>query len=513
MELHALEGYCSTCGRFFKRVNQNDLLLWQQVKEEYEKRREALLIPRQAIPVEGRSDPRPINHGYTHFWQLFNERQLLCLSILLEHIMAIPDQNVRELMLIAFSDCLDANNMFCKYEIEWHKISLMFGLHAYHPIERPAENNVWGTAFGRGTFVKCFQKVRRAKLYCQRPYERVVDSNGKRRTYYTGKERIEGQWVDNFQDLMRRDHSVLLRCQTSENLSFIPDKSVDCVITDPPYFDNVQYSELADFFYVWLRLALRDSYPWFEPELSRRSSEIVKNEELGKTTSSFVEGLRRVFCECHRVLKDDGLLIFTFHHNKVWAWEGIAQLLLDSGFYVSATPIVRSEGKSGFHSSEGNIRYDCVLVCRKAPRCAPPDDFSSPREKTLRDSVLWARRTLNSGMPVNEVDLFTIVMGKAVEHYTKALASEKVSRERIGSEPKKYLSAALQEMAAFVQHIQSEVEQVAADRETTPVESLQQLVLFTLESGAQYEDTLSEGDAVLTAGMVDNPIRDPSVGE
>jgi uncharacterized protein YicC (UPF0701 family) len=116
-------------------------------------------------------------------------------------------------------------------------------------------------------------------------------------------------------------------------------------------------------------------------------------------------------------------------------------------------------------------------------------------------------------MPVNEVDLFTIVMGKAVEHHTKALASEKVSRERIGSEPRTYLSAALQEMAAFVQHIQSEVEQVAADRETTPVESLQQLVLFALESGAQYEDTLSEGDAVLTAGTMDNPIRDPSVGE
>ncbi len=508
MELHALEGYCSICGRFFKRVDQIDLSLWQQVVEEYEKRQDTLLIPRQAIPVEGRSDPRPINHGYTHFWQMFNERQLLCLSILLEHIMAISDQNVRELMLIAFSDCLDANNMFCKYEIEWHKVSLMFGLHAYHPIERPTENNVWGTRFGRGTFVKCFEKVRRAKIYCQRPYERVLGSNGKRYTHYTGRERIEGWLVDDFRTLTRRDHAVLLRCQSSEDLSFIPDKSVDCVITDPPYFDNVQYSELADFFYVWLRLALRNFYPWFEPDLSRRSNEIVKNEELGKTTSSFVEGLRCVFRECHRVLKDDGLLIFTFHHNKVWAWEGIGQLLLDSGFYVSATPIVRSEGKSGFHGSEGNIRYDCILVCRKMSCYVSSNDLSSLGRKVLQDSSTWTQRTLDSGMPVNEVDLFTIVMGKTLEHYTKAVASGKMSHESVISDPKTYLLEALQETAALIQQIPSDIGPQAADRTGTSVEPFHQLALFALESRAKYAEPSSKQDAVRSAETIDGSISE-----
>jgi putative DNA methylase len=488
MDLHAVEGYCPICGRFFKRVDQNDLSLWQEVKEEYERRRNALLIPRQAIPAEGRSDPRPINHGYTYFWQMFNERQLLCLSILLEHIMAIPDQNVRELMLIAFSDCLDANNMFCKYEIEWHKVSLMFGLHAYHPIERPAENNVWGTSLGRGTFVKCFEKVRRAKLYCQRPYERVLGVDGRRYTHYTGEERIEGQLVENFQELMHRDRAALLRCQSSEDLSFIPDKSIECVITDPPYFDNIQYSELADFFYVWLRLALRDIYPWFEPELSRRPGEVVKNEELGKTTGSFIEGLRRVFRECHRVLKDDGLLVFTFHHSKVWAWEGIGRLLLDSGFYVSATPVVRSEGKSGFHSSEGNIRYDCVLVCRKMPYRSSPHSASPLQERILQDSVLWVQRTLASGMPVNEVDLFTIVMGKTIEHYTKALAGEKVSRGGAINETELCLAKALQEMAALVKKIQSQMLQMTPDWKINPIGSPQQLALFAFESREKYEN-------------------------
>jgi len=388
MELHALEGYCETCGRFFKRVDDDDLRRWEQAKAEFERCKESLLFPRQIIPTEGRSDPRPVNHGYTHFWQMFNERQLLCLSILLEQILQIPDQNVRELMLTAFSDCLDANNMFCKYEIKWHKVSLFFGLHAYHPIERATENNVWGTAFGRDTFVKCFEKVRRAKAYCHNPYERLPNLRGQRYSKRTGSERIEGNLVESFDELRHTDHAALLRCQSSEDLSFIPDKSVDAVITDPPYFDNVQYSELADFFYVWLRLALKDTYSWFQPELSSRPNEIVKNDKLGKMTDFFNEGLRQVFVECHRVLKEDGLLIFTFHHNKIWAWDGIAQLLLDAGFYVAATPIVRSEGKSGFHSSKGNIRYDCVLVCRKRPSSWTGCNRSSLKDSILNNAVL-----------------------------------------------------------------------------------------------------------------------------
>lgn len=481
LELHALEGYCKICGRFFKCIDHNDSKRWGQAKAEFEQREGGLVFPHQIITMEGRSDPRPVNHGYTYFRQMFNERQLLCLSILLEQILKISDQNVRELMLTAFSDCLDSNNMFCKYEIEWHKVSLLFGLHAYHPIERPTENNIWGTEFGRGTFVKCFDKVRKAKAYCQNPYERLLNLHGQRYSQHTGKERIEGWLVRDFDELRCTEHAALLRCQSSEDLSFVPDKSVDAVITDPPYFDNVQYSELADFFYVWLRLALRDTYPWFEPELSSRSDEIVKNDKLGKTTSFFIDGLRQVFSECHRVLKDDGLLVFTFHHNKIWAWEGIAQLLLDAGFYISATPIVRSEGKSGFHSSKGNIRYDSVLVCRKRPSPLAESSWSSLRESILNDAVLWARRTVELEMPVNEVDVFTIVMGKTIEHYTRALANGERGKEVVS------LAKALKEMADLVAHVEANAEAKRLNLPKRYSGKVEQLALFVLESKAKYE--------------------------
>ena len=477
LELHALEGYCSICGRFFKRTDRDDLVLWQRAKMEFERRKDTLLFPRQAIPTEGRSDPRPVNHGYTHFWQMFNERQLLCLSMLLDEIMRLPDQNIRELLLTAFSDCLDSNNMFCKYEIEWHKISLFFGLHAYHPIERPAENNVWGTEYGRGTFVKCYEKVRRGKVFAQSPHVRLTNLRGQRFSKKTGDEIIQGYPVTTFDRLKRTDRAAMLMCQSSEDLSAVPDGSVDAVITDPPYFDNVQYSELADFFYVWLRLALKESYLWFGPELSGRAREIVKNDKLDKTTTFFNQGLQRVFEECHRVLKDDGLLVFTFHHNKVWAWEGIGQLLLDAGFYVSASPVVRSEGKSGFHSSEGNIKYDCVLVCRKRP-AAYHAAAEALGDAILRDAVLWTQRTLDSGMPVNPVDVFAITMGQTLKHYTSACSN--------GNRPTVALAQVLGEMEALVASVDAKTSLAPSEADSYCAQQVQQLALFVMESRSKY---------------------------
>ncbi|RLC86515.1 MAG: hypothetical protein DRI79_09900 [Chloroflexi bacterium] len=477
-ELHALEGYCEECGRFFKRVDDVDRALWKKAQEEFYRRRESLLIPNQPIPIEGRSDPRPVNHGYDYFWQMFNERQLLCLSTLLEAILELPDRNIRELMLVAFSDCVGTNTTFCKYEIRWHKISPFFGLHAYHPIERPTENNVWGTVYGRGTFTKCFEKVRRAKEYCQRPYERLFDIRGKRFSKHTTGERIEGQVVGRFDALRQNKGSALLRCESSEDLSFIPDQSVDAVITDPPYFDNVQYSELADFFHVWLRLGLKDVYPWFESEFSSRPDEIVKNDKLGKTTDFFNQGLRRVFKECHRVLKDDGVMVFTFHHNQTWAWESIAEIILDAGFYVSATPIVRSEGKSGYHSSKGNIRYDAVLVCRKQP-----SDCNAPaviKQQILDDAITWTSKTLESGMAINRVDIFTIVMAKSIEHLTKTMANP-----NNGSAPVD-LGVILQEMKEIVDETAEQCQAEFESQRKSRVSGVEQLALLLRESEARY---------------------------
>ncbi|MCR4437811.1 MAG: DNA methyltransferase [bacterium] len=478
-QLHALEGYCPSCGRFFKKVDDEDLALWRRAQAEYERVREELLLPDQVIPAEGRSDPRPVNHGYMRFRDMFNERQLLCLSRLLEAILQIPDANVREAMLLAFSDCLDANNMFCTYEVQWHKISLFFGLHAYHRIERLTENNVWGTQFGRGTFVRCFHKVRRAKQFCASPLPvGRVRATEQRQT--SAGERIEGRLVDScYTQLRETERAALLRCASSEDRSFLPDQSVDAVITDPPYFDNIQYSELADFFYVWLRLGLRKDYPWFEPELSSRGEEIVQNDKKGMSIEAFCAGLTRVFSECHRVLKAEGLLVFTFHHNKVWAWESLGRILLDTGFYVVASPMVRSEGKSGFHSSKGNIRYDCVLVCRKRPSNWQESAWSNIREHILGDAIQCVKATVGSRMSMSDADIFATIMAKTVDYYAKAYPNVRHRNEPFT------LAEALGEMKDSAMHVvRNAVQETALPRACA--RKAEQLSLFVREARATY---------------------------
>ena len=422
VRLYGIEGYCPTCNaRFLKPADGDDLARAQMAEQEWQERQSTALFPKQEIPTDGRSDPRPVNHGYTHFHHLFLPRQLLALSTLLQGILQEEDINLQEHLLLAFSDALDANNIFCKYEIDYHKISLLFGLHAYHPIERPTENNVWGTKFGRGTFSASFAKVLRGKEYALNPHEKGRYKGEKIKTGHPGV----GELAKNAEELFQRKGDVFLRCGDSSNLSELPDKSVDYVVTDPPYFDNVMYSELADFFYVWLRLALQGRYSWFRPDHSHREEELVQNEKEAKGIGYFSNTLASIWREVRRVLKDDGAMAFTFHHNSPAAWAAMAESLQKAGFVVTAAPFVRSEGKSGFHSSKGNIRYDVVLVCRKGKPVLPSEsEWAEMVPEVARRARNWVARTAALGLPVNEGDILTALMGEAFV----ALLSQRITK-------------------------------------------------------------------------------------
>jgi hypothetical protein len=179
------------------------------------------------------------------------------------------------------------------------------------------------------------------------------------------------------------------------------------------------YAELADFFYVWLRLALKDRYHTFEADYSPKAREIVKNEAQGKDDAFFFQGLTRVFRECNRVLKDDGLFTFTFHHKETWAWKSVLSAILNAGFCVVAIYPVRSEKRGGFHAEVGNIGYDIPFVCRKRR-----GDGQAVSWEALKDEIYFAaqesvERIKTSGRSISDADLFVIVMGRCLELYSK----------------------------------------------------------------------------------------------
>lgn len=397
---------CSQCGIGFKKPDATDLELYEAATHEFEKRKRGLLFPRQKIPTEGRADRRPVSYGFRRYDQLFNPRQLLTLASLLKEIITIPDQSAREFLLLAFSSSLETNNVLCKYESKWGKTSALFGIPGYHVPYRFAENNLWGK--GRGSFVRSYQKLKRGKNYARRPFELLFeDDNIKNQS---SQKQYLSETVTSTISYSKDDgeHPLIL-CRDSRNARYLKSKTVDIVLSDPPYYDNLVYSELADFFYVWLRLGLKSDYPmYFSRESSKRPKEIVVNERSKKGEVAFVNSLTLVLRESRRVLKDEGLLALTFHHSNPKAWIGLKKAIEGAGLSVTATPVIRSEGKSGFR--RGNINYDVCVVCRKSKLIASPGEITENAFAKLCLSDV--EELYQRDQRINDSEVLTVVMGR-----------------------------------------------------------------------------------------------------
>lgn len=316
------------------------------------------------IPSEGREDPRPINHGFHRYAELFNARQLLCLSTILREILKIEESAVQELLLMAFSDSLASNNMMCYYAFDYDKLTPLFGLHGYNMVTRPVENNVWGTSLGRGTFRNCFTKTLKGLRHMRNSGASI----------FSGQLQIQGKDNNSNAATVEGQRSIATGIFESPAIDLhrasaheigLADHSIDVILTDPPYFDNLNYGEMSDFYYAWLRPILHERYPEeFQPSDCVVIDDRIHGNGDPNSIHDFCTGLTRIFSECKRVLKDTGILALTFHHRREEPWMALSEALIQAGFTVVQVVPVRSEGRSGFHSSPGNLKWDAVLVCR-----------------------------------------------------------------------------------------------------------------------------------------------------
>lgn len=420
-ELFAIEYYCPETGeKGYKMPGEFDRELVSKAKTELEDSREELPIPQQER-YRGSSD-RARKHGYKYYYQMFNDRQLLLLSKLLSEINKIDDQNVKEFLLLAFSSATEFNNMLCEYNRTANKLEGVYKRHTILSRHQPIENNLWGTKYGRGTFTGEFDKMRAGKEFCQNPYEKYVEDGETKQKDDIGK--IEGKLVDDPADLGEKGN-VHLRCGTSEYLP-IDDNSVDAVITDPPYFDNVMYSETADFYYVWLKQVLEDEYDHFTAELTPKASEVVSDPagedsvDTYRDEEHFVTGLTNVFDQSNQKLKDDGVMAFTYHHKSTEGWSTVLQSVLDAGFYVTALYPIRGEMRGSTHiHNKANIEYDMIVVCRDRD-----DDPEEVSWRSLEDDIYFRAseeitRLEESGSRLTQGDVFAVTMGKCLEVYSE----------------------------------------------------------------------------------------------
>lgn len=415
-EMYALEYVCPVHGRGFKSPDDFDAARYASAADRLRAEGESWLVPSEEIPP-GLNTRQMKNYGYRRFGEMFNERQLLCLNLLIEGISQTPDRRTRELLFTALSNSLQYNNMFCVYNPAGRKSEGLFNYHAYIPRKTAVEGNVWGTSYGRGTFRSYFQLLRKARQYCDQPFEKRITADGLEEVSIAG-ERVAGRLAQGFDELVRGDADVLLSCGSSEVLQ-LPDGSVDAVITDPPYFDNVMYSELADFYYVWLRVLVGQGNEEFRSPLTPKAAEIIKNPGHGKDERFFLEGLTRVFAECRRVLKSEGTMVFTFHHREVAAWSAVLAAVLRAGFAITAVYPIHAETPVSMHiKGRDSIQYDAVIVCRQR-RSGLSVTWRELEERIIREARLDLEDLGRAGRELSPADRRVVVLGKGLQLYSQ----------------------------------------------------------------------------------------------
>jgi adenine-specific DNA methylase len=381
-------------------IGEHDRAAYERA--EYELSTRANAYP--SVTIEpGHNTNQAINYRYQFWHEMFNARQLLCLSILSERIRAIPNEQMRELFCCLFSGVLEFNNMFASYKGEGTgAVRHMFAHHVLKPERTPIEANIWGTSKSSGAFSTMFKsRVLRAIEYAENPFELRLD-------HETGKtEKVFG--LSEVLTVPKAPETLMLRCGDSSD-SGLAEGSVDAVITDPPFFDNVHYSELADFFHVWQRHVLGEN--GFHANGSTRTLGEVQHSDA----EVFETRLANVWRECKRVLKADGLLIFTFHHSRPEGWRSLLGSLGGAGFYVVRVHPVRSEMSVAMpkHQAKEPIAFDIVFVCRKHSREAPVHIDSVVRR--AKDAAeLQMKRLVSTGFDLSKNDVRLLVTSNAVQ--------------------------------------------------------------------------------------------------
>lgn len=415
-------------GRYFKAVDNLDIHRYNCALEEWSARSKTDLSafwPETEIPfghMTHQRQPLP-RHGYFHYHKFFNDRQLFVHALLLKSLdQAYGFSDVsKEIVLGAFQQYLRNQNMFCFWNPQRDTPEPMFSNNNYHPKSTVIENSVFAD-LGRGNWASCRANTVKGLEWCRQPWDTVSNerlatlspdlaklTSGKSEKAEPGDPVLPGSEVT---------------CGSSTELTQYADQTFDLVVTDPPFGGLLHYAELADFFYVWLRLILKDKYPeYFSGDYTPKTLEAVSNRARhpDDPDAFYKRLLTECWREANRLLKPGGILSFTFHHSEDEPWVDVLESLFDAGYYLEATYPIRSDetkGKGEFGSK--TIEYDIIHVCRK--RVEAPQKISWPR---LRRQILADVRQLqsilehhqNEGLP--KADIQVIKRGKALEYFSR----------------------------------------------------------------------------------------------
>ncbi len=374
------------------------------------------VIPTERIPP-GEKTPEALRKGITAWADMFSPRQLLAMGVLVEELRALrpaiieaegPDEGMAIEHLLAFVvDKLANYNAALSF---WHAL--------------------------RGTMANVFDR----HDFAFKPCHAEMALTGAGSGLDWAIDSVLEPW-GKLAQLARSDTSspADISLGSATALAKLESGSLTAVIVDPPYADNVQYSELADFFYVWLKLTQGHRRPeWFSTYLSENSQEAVVNAvrhiEDFDPSAKYPAGTKKAakeeaerfyrqlmvdtFKEARRLLRDDGVLTVMFTHKAQSAWESLFGALVEAGFVITATWPVKTEAQTLNIAGKASAESTVILVARKRPASAGVAYFDEEfRQRLARAARSSAERLRRDGL--NSVDQLVGSFGPAMEVFSR----------------------------------------------------------------------------------------------
>lgn len=223
---------------------------------------------------------------------------------------------------------------------------------------------------------------------------------------------------------------IMLSCKSGDALDHLADGSVDCVVMDPPYYDNVMYAELSDFFYVWLKRTAGQVLPeLFRRPLTDKENEAVANpakfrDQKGvkaRAGRDYQERMAAIFAECRRVLKPDGIMTLMFTHKATGAWDALTKGLMEAGFTITASWPINTEAEGSLHIKDKAAANSTIfLACR--PRATAPAAGETQYWEDVEPLVAKAVRkrvTEFQSAGIRGVDLYLASFGPALQEFSR----------------------------------------------------------------------------------------------
>ncbi|MDZ7261285.1 MAG: hypothetical protein ONB05_04165, partial [candidate division KSB1 bacterium] len=396
---YAIKVHCNRCqeqrvegGEFFKKIEPADLLRYRKACGVWERRKNHLPFPETKIPPKEKVYATLIALRYAYWHQLFNSRQLLCLSILLDAIAREEKNSLRNFLLRTFFHTLEVNHVLVSYDSKNHISEAHLPPDGLVQVSTVCENNVWGTPSGQG-FSNAFEKW--LLVQTSKP-AKSNDGQGKVHLY-----------CQSFSNLSR----------LNQDLSHIADQGFQAVVTDVSCLEETTDSRPWDFFYVWLRLVLAKEYPQFAPKLMSNSNQIRK-----KAGSETERRLTRVWRQCHRLLQDDGLLVFVSHYQDDSSWASLLKTVFEAGFQpVAVYPLKTATEPGLLLANEEGSSYNLVHVCAKRKEeISGPVDWAALRQEIqqkLDEEINHIKAGCYGRQPLSLAETSFILVGRGLERF------------------------------------------------------------------------------------------------